>query len=367
LTLVQALFLAVFFTISASAQPAPAEGLPASTEVGAIGKASFRIDLPARPNGDLVVYCHGYGPATKFDKAKPPNDLMKAFLAAGYAVAQSGYSAAGWAVKEALEESEALRQYYVQKHGKPKRTWVMGHSMGGTITIATIETYPQHYDGALQMCGPTGAILNAFHRRIFDMLVVYDYYFPDMIGSPVDPVEADEEFPVRIQKEATAYPDRLEAFQRWSGLKSDTEVGRVVGFFSQIQRELIARAGGNPFDNRNTLYQGSTDDGRLNRGVKRYAATPAAAAYLKKYYTPSGQLKRPMLSLHTVYDPLIPAWSANEYDELARLSGTSELYVQRFASRAGHCAFTPLETMHAMADLVRWRETGARPDAGEQK
>lgn len=340
---------------------------PASVEVGEIGKASFRIDIPARHNGDLVIYCHGYGGATKFDKAKPPNDLMKAFLAAGYAVAQSGYSSAGWAVKEAVEESEALRQYFVTRHGKPKRTWVTGHSMGGTITVATIETHPQHYSGALQMCGPTGATLNNFQRRIFDMLVVYDYYFPDMIGSPVDPVEADPEFAIRIQKEATAYPDRLDAFQKWSGLKSDLEVGRVVGFFSQIQRELIARAGGNAFDNRNTLYEGSTDDGRLNRGVKRYAAVPKAVEYLKKYYTPTGQLKRPMLSLHTVYDPLIPAWSANGYGDIARLNGTGDLYLQRFVSRNGHCAFTPEETLRAMKDLAAWQETGKKPEAGEQK
>lgn len=351
-------FLSAFAEVSS--------GTPA-VETGEIEKAGYRIDIPGNWNGDLVMYCHGYGAAAKFDKAKPPSDLMKAFLDRGYAVAQSGYSRTGWAVKEALEETEALRKHFIAKHGKPKRTWVTGHSMGGTITIATLETYPENYDGALQMCGPTGPTLNSFRRRIFDMLVVYDYYFPDMIHSPVEPVEMEPELPVRIQKEAQTYPDRLEAFQKWSGLRNDVEVGQVVAFFSQIQRELIARTGGNPFDNRNTVYEGSTDDGRLNRQVKRYAASPRAAEYLKKYYTPTGRLKHPMLSLHTTYDPLVPAWSANEYGEIVQLNGSADLYAQRFVSRNGHCAFTPQETLRAFQDLVTWKDSGKRPEAGEQK
>lgn len=339
----------------------------AGVEVGELAGASFRIDIPSKFNGQLVIYCHGYGGAAKFDKAKPPSALTKAFLDAGYAVAQSGYSKAGWAVQEAIAESEALRRHFTGKFGKPKRTWVTGHSMGGHITVATIEMFPQHYDGALQMCGPVGPALNFFERRVFDMLVVYDYYFPDMIHSPIAPVEMDPELPMRIQKEATSYPDRLEAFQKWSGLRTEVEVGQVVAFFSQIQRELIARAGGNAFDNRNTVYQGSSDDGKLNRGVKRYEASPKAVEYLRKFYTPTGALKQPMLSLHTIYDPLVPAWSANEYGELLRLNGGDSLYVQRFVSRNGHCAFTPEETLRAFGDLVAWKESGKRPAAGEQK
>lgn len=352
-----------FAEVTAPVSGKAAEGV----ETGVLGEAGYRIDIPATYNGNLIVYCHGYGAAAKFDKTKPPSALAKAFLDQGYAVAQSGYSKTGWAVKEAMEETEALRKHFVARHGQPKRTWVMGHSMGGTITLATIETFPNHYDGALQMCGPTGPSLNSLQRRMFDMLVVYDYYFPEMIGSPIEPLEMDPELPLRIQKEAMTYPDRLEAFQKWTGLKTDVEVGQVVAFFSQIQRELVARAGGNPFDNRDTLYQGSTDDGKLNRGVKRYAAVPKAAEYLRKYYTPTGQLKRPVLSLHTTYDPLIPAWAANEYADVLRLTGASDLYLQRFVSRTGHCAFTPQETVNALRDLAAWKESGQRPAPGEQK
>ncbi|MBI3680964.1 MAG: alpha/beta hydrolase [Acidobacteria bacterium] len=346
---------------------APAEGV----EAGKLGSAEYRIDIPKDFNGSLIVYCHGYSPAPgRFDKDKAPTALTKAFLELGYAVAQSGYSTGGWAVKEALEESEAVRKYFLGKYGKPKRTYVTGHSMGGTITMAMIESFPDAYDAALQMCGPVGPSHTGFQKRVFDALVVYDYYFPGILGSPVeitDDVASGLEFMQRIQKEATTYPDRLSAFQKWGGFLSDTEMAQVVAFFAVIQKELIARGGGNAFDNRNTLYQGSPDDGALNRGVKRYTADANAVEYLKKYYTPKADLKQPVLSLHTTYDPLVPAWSANAYGELARLNGGDSLYVQRFVSRNGHCNFTPQETVRAFQDLVTWKETGKRPESGEQK
>jgi pimeloyl-ACP methyl ester carboxylesterase len=345
----------------------PVEGV----ETGKLGDAEYRIDIPKNYNGSLVVYCHGYSAtAGKFDKSKEPSDLMKEFLALGYAVAQSGYSSGGWAVKEGIEDTEALRKFFISKYGKPKRTFVTGHSMGGTITLALAETHPEVYDAALQMCGPIGPTQTMFQKRLFDMLVVYDYYFPGIIGTPVaiaEDLSLQQEFLERIEKEAMNFPDRLAAFQKWSGLQSETEIARVVAFYALIQKELMARTGGNAFDNRNTLYQGSPDDGLLNRGVKRYTADPKAVEYLKKYYTPKADPKMPILSLHTVYDPLVPAWQANAYGDMLQLNGGDALYVQRFVSRSGHCKFTPAETIHAFQDLVTWKEQGKRPEAGEQK
>lgn len=347
--------------------PMPVEGV----ETGKLGGAEYRIDIPKNYNGSLIMYCHGYSPAPgKFEKDKEPNALMKAFLGLGYAVAQSGYSKGGWAVEQAVVETEALRKHFVSKYGKPKKSFVTGHSMGGTITLAMAESFPDIYDAALQLCGPTGPTQSMFQKRIFDMLVVYDYYFPGMIGSPVAITEdlgQGLEFVQRVQKESTMFPDRLSAFLKWSGLQTDSEMAQVVTFFAAIQKELMERAGGNAFDNRNTIYQGTDNDVLVNRGVKRYAAEPKAVAYLKKYYTPTAEPKKPILSLHTTYDPLIPSWSANTYGEMLRLNGGDALYVQRFVSRSGHCTFTPQETIGAFQDLVKWQETGVRPEAGEQK
>ncbi|MBI3207530.1 MAG: alpha/beta fold hydrolase [Candidatus Solibacter usitatus] len=349
----------------------PPPTIPAveGVETGTLG-AQYRIDIPKNHNGSLIVYCHGYAREPgKFEKDKEPAALVKGFLEMGYAVAQSGYSKGGWAVKEAMEETEALRKFFAGKYGKPKRTYITGHSMGGFLTLALAESFPESYDAGLQMCGPTGPALTFFQRRVFDTLAVYDYYFPGVIGSPVQITEAlgDSDFTVRLQKEMTSYPDRLEAFQKWGGFQSDQEAASVTAFFAAIQKDLMERGGGNAFDNRNTIYQGSTNDVQLNRGIKRYAADAKATEYVRKYATLKGQPKIPILTLHTTYDPLVPSWTMNTYQEMMQANGSDANYVARFVARNGHCTFTPQEMTNAFKDLVAWKDSGKKPEGGEQK
>ena len=58
----------------------------------------------------------------KFDTK--PSSALKHFTDLGYAVAQAGYSRAGWAVEQAITDSENVRKLFIQKHGKPKHTYV---------------------------------------------------------------------------------------------------------------------------------------------------------------------------------------------------------------------------------------------------
>jgi pimeloyl-ACP methyl ester carboxylesterase len=310
------------------------------------------------------MYCHGYGQG--LPAGQPPfNPRIKVFVDMGYAMAQSAYSAPGWAVKEAMEDTENLRQYFARKYGKPKRTFVTGHSLGGITTLGIIETYPAQYDAAMPICGPLEPSLIGLKKRVFDTLVVFDYYYPGVIGSPVkisDTLTADS-----LKAAIDADPKKREAVRRWMELNTEGEVAGVVGFFAAIQKELIGRAGGNAFSNEDTIYFGTDDNVALNRGVKRYAADPAATEYMRHYYAPSGRLVRPTLALHTVYDQLVPSWASNAYDEMVQQRGSSRYYVKRFVTHPGHCAVTGDETRHAFEDLVTWMESGKRPAAGEQK
>src|SRR5215472_19057435 len=116
----------------------------AKKELGDLNGAKFRIDVPEKWNGGLVLYCHGYSPVPgSFDNPRP-NPMFEAifqvFLKEGYAVAQSGYSAGGWAIQEAMQDTEALRRYFSKKYGAPKETFITGHSMGGFLTMILLET-----------------------------------------------------------------------------------------------------------------------------------------------------------------------------------------------------------------------------------
>src|SRR5262245_59150677 len=135
----------------------------ANVETGAINGAAFRIEIPTEWNKGLVLYAHGYarvGDAPRNFDNPQSQAIRDVFLSRGFAFAESAYSAQGWAVKEGIEDTEALRRYFIAKHGTLSETYITGHSMGGHITMATIERYPEAYQGAMPMCGPLGAAVD---------------------------------------------------------------------------------------------------------------------------------------------------------------------------------------------------------------
>jgi len=153
-------------------------------EIGEINGAKFRIDIPENWNGSLVMYCHGYSatPGEFKDGKLPP--VLAVFTEQGYALAESGYAAGGWAIQEAVEDTEALRRYFVGKYGQPKETFVTGHSMGGFLTMLFMERFPTTYDAGLALCGPLAPTTYFIERGAFDLRVVFDYYFPGALPRP---------------------------------------------------------------------------------------------------------------------------------------------------------------------------------------
>jgi pimeloyl-ACP methyl ester carboxylesterase len=341
----------------------------AKTETGQAGNAAFRIDIPAKWNGSLIMFCHGYNPFPIAQKDLGLDPTLHLLFDQGYAVAQSGYSAGGWAVAEALSETEALRKYFQKKYGEPKETYVMGLSMGGLLTVALMEQYPNIYKGGLALCGPLASANWFMARRVFDDRVVFDYYFPSLLPSPAQiPANymAGADVAREIKKRLDESEDRAAALRNYMGNHSNAEVASNILFFTFILQDIERRAGGNPFDNTNTVYEGTSDDKALNRGVKRFAADPKAAEYLVKYYTPSGHLANPVLAIRTSYDPLIPAWVSNAYLSTLEQGHSQSRFVEQYVERDGHCAITPAEAAKGFAALQTWTHDGAKPTAGLQ-
>ncbi len=316
------------------------------------------------------MYCHGYDLAGN----PPPNwddpqakTIREVFLSRGYAFAQSAYRTKGWAVKEAIEDTEALRSYFVSKYRGPRETFVTGHSMGALITIATLERHPETYAGAMPMCGPLSPSLDFFEDRVFDMLATFEYYFPGTIGSAVD-VPADFKFSVtgseRVREALKASPERAAMFAKRYNLTL-AELPGVMSFWQAIVKELKQRTGGNPFDNSNTIYSGFDDDAAVNRGVKRYAADPKAREYVLQYYTPTGRVSDPVLTVHTTHDPLVPARDVVYYYYTSGRAGASNFFVAKFVVADGHCNISPQRTGAAFDALLSWVHEHKRPSSGE--
>jgi pimeloyl-ACP methyl ester carboxylesterase len=348
------------------AQAPDTTGRANTVDRGVINGAAFYIEIPAGWNKGLLLYTHGYT-VVGTRPPDPDSPRMKAFrdvfLSRGFAFAASDYSVQGWAVKEAIEDTEALRRYFVSKHGAPAETYIAGHSMGGHITMAIIERYPEAYQGAMPMCGPLGSAIDFLNTGVFDMLVTFDALFPGSIGSPYEPsLDTGKKVKAAI---ATA-PERAAKYAQRFG-RTVEQVPGALSLFHALVGELKQRAGGEPFDNRNRIYVGFGDDVTLNRSVKRYTANPAARDYVKQYATPTGRITDPILTIHTTSDSLVLGSDVTAYELPAALAGTSERFVARFVEANGHCNFTPEQTGATFDALVAWARDGKRPAAGEQK
>lgn len=338
------------------------------TEIGEINHARFRIDVPENWNHSLVIYCHGYAaePVTYTQKELPK--ALAVFVKQGYALAQSGYSAGGWAIEQAIPDTEALRKYFIDKYDKPKETYITGHSMGGFLTMAIIEKFPESYDAGLALCGPL-AQASWFMQRPFDIRVVFDYYFPGALPSPAK-VPADykmtDDLRKSIKQLLDAKPEAAAIMRNLTSLKNNTDLANGLVFGTYVLKDLQQRAGGNPFDNRYSIYTGTPDDNALNDKVQRYAADPGTLSYLERYYTPTGKLQRPILAIHTTYDPTVSPTVPNMYVLITREAGKGDMFVQHYVKHDGHCNITPEETEQGFTELRKWKEKGERPVAGGQ-
>ena len=349
------------FASSACAEP------QSTTEIGTLAGAAYRIHIPPDWNRRVVVFFHGTleTPLT-YAASEPLSPMFDHILKRKYAVLQSGYSAGGWALEEADADNERLRQHFVAGHGKTDQFLVMGMSMGGALVAMTIERRAEIYAGALSLCGvlePSDALF----QRDFALAAAFDFYFPGVLPSltsvPADYV-ADKKMSAKIAAAFASKPAAMQALLRWYGTADAKSLPDVIADTLIDFRDLQHRTGGNPLGNADLIYVNSGDDAALNAGVRRYRADAQAAAWLARWYTPSGRLERPLLAVHDIGDPLVPAAGAFTYALTVQRAGRADRFVQQYVDREGHCVFTPIEVGRAFDQLVDWVDAGKRPASG---
>ena len=146
--------------IRSTATDVPFTGCDTVACTGRLAGAKYEIEMPAKWNGTLLLYSHGYRPAAagaaglrpgrrpSRPRTRRPTRSATALLAKGYALAGSAYTTNGWAVADGVAADEQLHDYFVEKVGKPDRTYVWGESLGGLITEILAEKDPDWVAGA---------------------------------------------------------------------------------------------------------------------------------------------------------------------------------------------------------------------------
>jgi pimeloyl-ACP methyl ester carboxylesterase len=402
--------LLALILLAACSQPAakPESGPKAGSYTGNIGAATYQADLPAKWNGTLLLYSHGYAAPTGGNPVSDAGDATtKAWLLEnGYALAGSSYSSTGWALGDAFPDQLALLGVFAKKFGKPKRTIAWGHSLGGIITAGLVQLHPELFAGALPMCGVlaggvanwNGALDIGFATQILldPRLQVVNIADPganltraraavaaanatpagkarlaliaalgDLPGwfNPLNPEPAADDFASRQANQAT-----------WESF----DFTYVFAFRAELEK----RAGGNPSWNTGVDYQQAfaASPGRVEaetlyrqagldlaadlariQSSPRISADPAAVAYLDRNISFNGSLKVPVLTLHTTGDGLVVVANESAYADVVAAGSDAAMLRQLFVHRANHCIFTPAEQIAAFQVLFERLDRGSWP------
>jgi pimeloyl-ACP methyl ester carboxylesterase len=363
--IVAILLLAPFAAGEARAQGCEADGMQGS---GAV----YRICMPRRWNGDLVLYAHGYVDVTK-PIAIPEDQLALAdgtsvpglINSLGFAFATSSYSTNGLAVLQGLADLRELVTIFGATHGSPRRVFIVGPSEGGLITALAIERYPEMFAGGVAACGPIGSFRGQTNA-IGDFRVLFDHFFPGVI--PGDPVQIpqvaidtfDSAIVPAIKAAIQQNPDATRQLLAVTGAAVDpadpaTVEETIIGlaWYSVFaSNDAAQKLGGVPFGNLLRRYSGSDDDTLLNRSVTRVAASATALQQMPGYET-TGKLSRPLVTLHTTGDEIVPYWHEHLYAVKTLLSGALlKRHVNLRVERYGHCNFTVAETLAAFGTML---------------
>lgn len=138
----------------------------------------------------------------------------------------------------------------------------------------------------------------------------------------------------------------------------------ALAFNENVLRDVAQKANGNPFDNTNTVYTGFPNDYELNKKIERIAATVEEDNIFGKYDR-TGNIGKPVVLLHTVYDQLIPPqYAVVNFDTMVRQKNKESLLTVLFTNGEGHCNFTPAQTGKAFDALRNWVKTGTKAKAG---
>ena len=373
--------------------------------------ATYVIDVPPIWNGTLLLYSHGYVVPGTPNPAQDVGDPLTGgyMLAAGYALAGSSYATTGWAVQQAIPDQIATLDAFQRAVGTPTQTIAWGHSLGGMITAGLVQEFPDRFNAALPMCGVLSGGVGTWNGSldvafIFNTLVaggslqVVDITNPDLNLASAEGILSAAQTTAQGQARvalAAALGDLPGWFDPTSPEPAHTDYAAQLAnqflwlsevdfpFIFALRAELEARAGGNPSWNTGVNYEAklkhSVDYAEVRalyaaaglsleadlatlKKAKRITADPGALAYLSDNIIYNGQLPFPVLTLHTTGDGLVPVENESAYRTVVDEAHDSAMLRQTFVHRAGHCAFTPAETITALQTLDLRLTTGEWKD-----
>ncbi|SDM48249.1 hypothetical protein SAMN04488074_12251 [Lentzea albidocapillata subsp. violacea] len=386
----------------------PVETGSPTVHTGQIEGAEYRVEVPSRWNGTLLLYSHGTYPAgytPPIEMASRPAARAE-LLERGYALAASRYRVPhGHSVPDALRDQPALVSWFSGAVGPPRRVIAWGSSLGGLTSVLLGER--GRFDGVLAMCGALGGAVERSNQLLDLGFVVRTLLEPSLEVVRISDVAVNETRAVAAVDSALgsatgrarlALANAVAGIPAWSRVHEPRPV-EVVEAVTQAavhdrtlarslawgsgRADIEARAGGNPswntgVDYRQLLERSSQrelvlaayreagvalqDDLASLAAAPRVPADASAVHWLRSFGDPASRPRSPVVTLHALGDP-----TAVEHSGAYRGRDVRQLFV----NRAGHCMHTAAEELVALRVLEdristgRWQHADVNALAGQ--
>ncbi|MCI0433431.1 MAG: hypothetical protein L0271_07265, partial [Gemmatimonadetes bacterium] len=251
--------------------------------------------------------------------------------------------------------------------------------------------FPGQYDGALLMCGIVGGSL-VETQYLGHVRALFDFFYPgalpgDVVSIPPGTVVTLPQVIAAVQTNPLGLFAIASTAQTPlpfvpvgdvtdpASVAAQTLVGSLFGALAfharGIENVLELTHGHLPFENATTQYALGTPVlpaqvvspliAAANAGVDRFAFDRSAENYLQHYFTPTGDLQIPVLTVHNTWDPAVPAFHEAALLEAVQAAGATDLLLQRFVPSFGHCNIPAAFAVQSFVDLATWVSTGNKP------
>lgn len=392
---------ATTFTAMAAAAGDVVDVSTTSRWQGVLNGALYKVEVPAKWNGQLVMYAHGFRGNGNTLTVDAPS-IRRYLIQKGYAWAASSYSKNYYDVRAGVEDTNALALGFnaiATQNGRtlaaPTKTFITGVSMGGHITAAAIEdeafateVHKVKYNGAVPMCGVVG------DTELFNEFSAMQVTAQALAGVPAYPTDkfADINSLVTTALFGVAKLGNVVTPTAGAGTQYASVVENITGGTRPMYDiglkygGAFASAYGTFVADPNTPYGSVT--GILNKNVLDTtgftytitgdAAGSAALNASAQKITPAvdanrlrtdglrwipkanGEFKIPVVSIHTLGDLFVPFSMEQVYQKRVAAKGNSAYLVQRAIRGISHCDFTVAEMSTAFDDMAKWEAGGAK-------
>ena len=375
---------------------------------GEINGAPYRIRVPEVWNGTLLVFAHGYR-----DKADHPGEidnrnadvapsaaLEAPLLAQGFALAGTAYKDNGWAIGDAIQDVKNLAVFFRENVAPPQRTILVAASLGTFVGYKSMEQFGGIYDGALCLCSAGAGATRLWDSGV-PLYLAYDVVFGippswGTVGEVRNDIDFDTEVLAKLGPELgniANFPKfefiRLVAKNPGRGITPPPPPAFYPGwaltdffFFTEARAELQRRAGGPIVQNLDQNYTLTAAEKAYLAGIglptpvvdawlaqmntrRNIEAEPSARNYVRNNTDFNGKIRHPILTVHTIIDPLLVVANESAYAELNAAAGKEDLLFQTFTTGVGHCNLTGPQILTSIGAIDLWVRTGVRPQPAQ--